>query len=145
VRAFIAKMPGVAAYLAFIGGIGWAAWHLGLHLGAQVTMLAVPLLAGQSERGITLVERRQLEAPVVAETDPAVRRVPAVAPEPPAVPLGLLAARMDVSEEVDRSPQAHAPRRDVRARSRVRAKRPMRLAAADDFGRGFGVMLMASR
>ncbi|MGE0023599.1 MAG: hypothetical protein AB7S70_08215 [Hyphomicrobium sp.] len=144
-RAFVAKIPGLAAYLAFIGGLGWASCHLGLHLGAQVAMLAVPLLAGQSERGITLVERRQLEAPAVAETAPAVRKVPAVAPDAPVIPLGVLVARMDVSEEADRAPHARAPRREARARSRVRAKRPTRLAAADAFGRSFGVMLTASR
>lgn len=142
-RAVLMKFTGVAAYLAFVAGLGGLCLNLSRHVGTQAVVLASPyLFTAKGERPLTLVERRQREASVllVAEVDPA-----AAAPSvPDTPPLPILAAQMDLSEMADLSTPAPAVRRAGKPRARHVA-RPERVAAADVFGRSFGVMLMASQ
>lgn len=165
-----AKLTGVAAYLAFITGLGSLCVSLSSHVGTHAVALVLPYLAGPRERPITLVERRRREATVaVATVDP-----PAVeldAPGPSSSPHALIAemgkagrvdldavhvdldaldavafGKVDLLSEVDLV--AHADlavtATEVRHAGRSRARqaaRPTRIAAADVFGRSFGVML----
>lgn len=169
-----AKLTGVAAYLAFITGLGSLCVSLSSHVGTHAVALVSPYLAGPSERPITLVERRRREATVaVATVDP-----PAVeldAPGPSSRPHALVAemgkaervelsavhvdldvldavaiGKADLLSDVDLVAQtdlavvATEVRHAGRSRSR-QAARPTRVAAAEVFGRGFGVMLRVTR
>jgi hypothetical protein len=102
--------------------------------------LASPYLVARGERPLTLVERRHRDAVVAtAEADPGADTT--YVPAAPSIPLAVLAAQMDVSEGMEVKGKS-AGRRTSRS---ARAARPARMAAADVFGKSFGVMLMASR
>jgi hypothetical protein len=146
VRAFLTKFAGFAAYLVFVSGLGSLCVQLSSHLSVHALTLASPYLvspnlAANGERRLTLVERRRVEATVVAVADPEADAD--FVPDAPSIRLGLLAAQMDLSEKADLIKPRTAVLRGTR--SRAQAARPTRLAAADAFGRSFGVMLMASR
>jgi hypothetical protein len=151
VHASVMKLTGVAAYLAFVTGLGAVCVNLTRHVGTQAVALALPYVAADRDgakdepRPLTLVERRRVEAGVVlAASHPRIVDHAAV-PEAPEIPAPILAAQMDLAEKGDLGSREIRRVRRV-ARSRVsRAVRPTRLAAADAFGRSFGVMLMASR
>jgi len=139
VHAALAKVSIVVAYLTFVGGLGALCVHLAGQAGGHAAALAAPYLVTTDERPLTLVERREryavAAAPVETEAEPP------LIPEVPGIPLAVLAAQMDVAEGVELK-TAHVAKRGSRT---ARAARPARLAAADVFGKSFGVMLRASR
>lgn len=140
-RVVLAKVSGIAAYLAFVGGLAAVCAELSRHVATHALTLAQPhFTVATSAQPLTLVERRRLEASVVKDANPppAAKLVPPA----PAISLAVLAAQMDVSEKADLVAVLPLARRTARARNRAR---PERLAAADVFGRSFGVMLVVSR
>jgi hypothetical protein len=138
------KFMSVAGYLVFVAGLAALCVYLSHHVGTQAVAVASPyLLVAKAERPMTLVERRRAETALVAVADaaPAAATVEATVLEAPSIAAGDLAAQMDISEGVEM-----IKAKDVVHRvSRARTARPHRVAAADVFGRSFGVMLMASR
>jgi hypothetical protein len=145
VRTVFSKFGCVAAYLAFVAGLGALCANVSGHVATQAMTVANVYLVSNGERPLTLVERRQLDAPEVATAEPVVALGDdTTVLAAPALSAGVLAAQMDLSETADLAkPTTPAVRRVVR--SRARGARPARIAAADFFGRSFGVMLMASR
>lgn len=144
VNALALKLTGVAAYLAFVAGLAALCANLSRHVGLQAVALAVPHVVRDGERLPTLVERRQLEAGAPVEVShPAISEVPSVL-EVPGISARDLALRIDRAEERDLATLDLRAVRPVRSRA-SRGVRPARVAAADVFGRSFGVMLMASR
>lgn len=143
-RGILPKIVGLAAYLAFVGGLGALCLEIAGHAGGHVMALAAPYLDAKRERPLTLVERRAraLQAStVVAEARP--DDAPVVPLEAPAIPLKILAASLDKAERADLlNVRPQGPRRARRARAQPP---PVRVAAADVFGRSFGVMLRVSR
>ncbi len=143
-NALVLKLTGVAAYLAFVAGLAALCANLSRHVGLQAVALAVPHVVRDGERLPTLVERRQQEAGTPVEVShPAISEIPSVI-EVPGISARDLALRIDRAEEVDLATLELRAARTVRSRV-SRAARPMRVAAADVFGRSFGVMLTASR
>lgn len=138
------KLSSLAAYFAFVAGLAGLCVSLSRHVGTQTATLALSYVVSDRARSPTLVERRQIEAgPAVAASHPEISDAPAVL-EVPAVPVRVLAAGMDLAERLDLA--SLEPQGLRRGRSRAsRTKSPTRVAAADVFGRSFGVMLMASR
>lgn len=145
VHASVLKFAGLASYLAFVAGLGSLCVMLSRHVGTQAAVLAVPYVISNAERPPTLVERRQTEAraAVVEPSAPEIVDMPAIL-EVPAISAPVLAAKLDVLERQDLIMPEPRARRTLRSRV-SRAARPVRVAAADHFGRSFGVMLMASR
>lgn len=139
-RAVLTRLSGIAVYLAFVAGVGSLCFHLAGHFATHAMIVAQPYLAAKGERRLTLVERRRIEAAVVAVAGPPVDDT--FIPDAPATPLPQLAAQMDISETSDLAKPARAVR-NTRARA-AQAKRT-RVAAADVFGRSFGVIVTASR
>lgn len=139
-RAVVAKLSGVAVYLAFVAGLGSLCVHLSSHFATHAVIAAQPYFAAKGERRLTLVERRRIEATVVAVADPLLDDT--FIPDAPATPLPLLAAQMDISEKADLAKPVRTARN---TRARGPQAKPTRVAAADVFGRSFGVMVMASR
>jgi hypothetical protein len=146
VHASALKFTGVAAYLAFVTGLAALSVTLSRHVGTQALAVAVPYLLSDGERPLTLVERRQIEGgTAVAPAHPEIADVPAVL-EVPAISARTLAAQLDHAEKMDLAVLETQASRGVRRRTAAsRATRPARVAAADVFGRSFGVMLTASR
>lgn len=150
VSPVLAKVTGVAVYLAFITGLGALCATLSRHAGMQALTLVAPLaaplfVANVDERPLTLVERRQVEAgPAVADAGPAISAHEAIVLEAPATPLPVLVAKMDLAEQADLLTGHPKVRRAGRSRARHVA-RPARVAAADVFGRSFGVLLTATQ
>jgi hypothetical protein len=140
VRVVVTRLSSVVAYLTFVGGLGAVCVNLAGHAGEQAMALAAPHLVAVSkdERPLTLVERREryVVATAAVETEE-----PPFIPEAPGIPLAVLAAQMDVSEGMEVKAKSVARR----ASRSARGARPARIAAADVFGKSFGVMLMASR
>lgn len=144
VHASLLKFAGVVAYLVFVTGLGSLCVSLSRHVGTKAARLAVPYVVSNAERPPTLVERRQIEARVaVAPSAPEIVDPPAVL-EVPGLSAPVLAAQLDVLERQDLVAPDPRARRAVRTRV-SRAARPVRVAAADYFGRSFGVLLKASR
>jgi hypothetical protein len=141
VSAVLAKLAGVATYLAFVAGLGTLCVNLSSHFATHAMVLATPLFVASGERQMTLVERRQIEAAVVIEADPVEEGD--FIPDAPSTPLPVLAAQMDLSETADLQPE-RASQGVARPRTAL-VGRKARVAAADVFGRSFGVMVMASR
>lgn len=142
--AVLAKVTGVAAYLAFIAGLGALCFTLARHAGMHALTLAAPLVAPVNERPMTLVERRQVEAgPAVADAGPEISAHEAIVLQAPATPLPVLVAQMELAEQADLLTGHPKARRA--SRSRAPAPKRERVAAADVFGRSFGVMLTATR
>lgn len=169
------KFAGVAAYLVFVTGLGSLCVGLLSHVGMQAEALVAPYLAGSGARSITLVERRRLESVlIVATVDPPAVKLTAVGaasgPHAPLfaeadkrqrVELGAVHAdldaldavalgNVDIVSAVDLVAQADFALAAIELRpvGRSRARQPaqpVRVAAADVFGRGFGVMLTAAR
>ena len=147
VHASVLKFAGLASYLAFVTGLSGLCVSLSRHVGTQAAVLAAPHVAARSgERPPTLVERRQIEAgDGVEPSHPEIARSPSVL-EVPGISAPVLAARLDVLERQDLTTTEPAARRIRARRARVaRTPQPVRVAAADAFGRSFGVMLRASR
>lgn len=147
VHASVLKLAGIAAYLAFVTGVSSLCVSLSRHVGTQAVVLAAPhVVASGGERLPTLVERRQIEAgDEVEPSHPEIARAPSVL-EMPGISAPVLAAKLDVLERQDLLTTEPRTRRLRTHRARVaRGARPVRMAAADDFGRSFGVMLRASR
>lgn len=145
VRMVHTKFMSVAGYLVFVAGLGALCVYLSHHVGTHAVAVASPyLMVATSERPMTLVEKRQIEGAtvLVAEAAPAADTGEAYVLNAPSIPAGVLAAQMDVSEGVH---MAKAKPAVVRRVSRARTVRRAKVAAADVFGRSFGVMLMASR
>ncbi len=153
--ASVVKFVPQVAYLAFVAGLAALCVDLSREVGTQVADLVAPHLARTGERPPTLVERRQMAAlAAVAPSDPERAREPAVLEVPsvlevPGVSVRVLAERLDMAEQADSEPAdlvSLAPRAKRTARSRVsRPAPPTRVAAADIFGRSFGVLLVATR
>lgn len=144
-RAVQTRLMSVAGYLVFVAGLGSLCLHLSHHLGTQAVAVASPYLtfAKADTKQMTLVERRRADAAIVAvaEAAPPAATVDAYVLEAPSIPAGDLAAQMDISEGLD----VIKARPFVHRVSRPHTVPPARVAAADVFGRSFGVMLMASR
>jgi hypothetical protein len=142
VRTVHTKFVSVAGYLVFVAGLAALCVHLSHRLGTHAVAVASPyLLVAKAERPMTLVERRRIDATLVAEAAPVTDTAAAFVLDAPSIPAGVLAAQMDVSEGVHMGKARPAVRRVGKAR----AAKTQRVAAADVFGRSFGVMLMASR
>jgi len=140
----LSKFGCFAAYLAFIAGLGALCANVSGHVATQAMAVADVYLVSNGERPLTLVERRQLDTPAVTAAEPEVALGDdTTVLTAPALSAGVLAAQLDLSETADLAKPAPSVRRV--ARSRTREARPARIAAADFFGRSFGVMLMASR
>lgn len=135
----------LAAYAAFIALVASLCLEVSRHVGSQAMGLVGTLVAPQDERPPTLVERRQLEAgDPIEPSQPEIVRLPSVL-EMPAISAPVLAANLDKVERYDLvSPSARRHRASGRRDAARKAPQP-RMAAADAFGRSFGVMLMASR
>ena len=138
-RMLHTRFMSVAGYLAFVAGLGALCLHLSHHLGTHVLAVAAPyLLVAKAERPMSLVERRRADAAIVAVADaaPAAATADAYVLEAPSIPAGDLAAQMDIAEGLD----VIAARTVERRVGRARTARPHRVAAADVFGRSFGVI-----
>jgi len=146
------KFVAPGAYLAFVAGLAVLCVDLSRHVAAQVAGLAVPYMTKTGERPPTLVERRQMASlTAVAPSYPQITPVPAVLELPsvlevPGVSARVLAERLDIAERTELASFEPRAKRAAVPRSRVsRPAPPARVAAADVFGRSFGVMLVATR
>jgi hypothetical protein len=140
-RVQINKWAGIAVYLASVSGACIACALLSHHVAKQAVALVLPYLPDESPRQLSLVERRQIEAvqathalPTGAETTEFVLTAPATPPQ-------VMAAQLDLAEKADLS-STQRPPKPIRSTSR-RIPRPV-LSAADEFGRRFGVLTVAS-
>lgn len=128
----------VAAYLAFVGGLGALCLRISAFAGETALALAAPLLSAPAKPAITLVERRRL---ALEERVAVVVEKPVIPVPDRPVPLPELASAMDKAEQTDLigRPKAQPRLRKAKRRAEVR------VAAADVFGQSFGVMLRVSR
>ena len=140
-RVQVNKWAGIAVYLASVSGACFVCALLSHHVAKQAVALALPYLPDEGPRQLSLVERRQIEAvqtthalPTAAETNEFVLTAHATPPQ-------VMAAQLDLAEKADLSAVKPAPRR---ARSTSRRVAPPVLSAADEFGRRFGVLTVAS-
>ncbi len=140
--AVLTKFAGLAVYLTFVSGLGALCLNLSSHVAAHAVVLTTPYLMAKTERMPTLVERREAAAAAGAPAELVAEAK--FIPDPPTIPLTVLAAQMDVSEKADLAKVTRGTRRVAKANPH-RVHRQARMAAADVFGRSFGVMLMASR
>lgn len=146
---YFTRLTEIGVYLVFIASLGSACLGLSRTVASQAVAVALPYVLAErpagEERRLTLVERRRIETPAVAVSEPAITAKTAATyvPEAPQTPLPVLAAQMDLAEQAV-EPRSQHVRRGRAARVAV-AQRRTRVAAADVFGRSFGVMLMASR
>lgn len=165
--ASVVKLLPPVAYLAFVAGLSLLCVNLSRDVGTQMAALVTPYVAGAGDRPPTLVERRQMAALAAVEpSEPEIvaadLEVPSVL-EVPGIPARVLAEQLDLAERVDRAERVDLaeqedlaervdlvslePRAKRPAGPRLRVSRapPTRVAAADVFGRSFGVMLVAAR
>lgn len=150
--ASVVKLMPQGAYLAFVAGLAVLCVDLSRQVATQVAGLMAPYMTGTGERPPTLIERRQMAGLTpVAPSYPQVARVPSILEVPsvlevPGVSARVLAERLDIAERTELASFEPRAKRAAVPRSRVsRPARPERVAAADVFGRSFGVMLVASR
>ena len=141
------RFASLAIYLVFVTGIGTVCLQLSRHVGAEAVALALtyakPPAQAQVQRRLTLVERRQVELPVVNSTAPAITTATSVPPAPE-TPLPALAAQMDLAEASRLEDLPPAVRRVGRSRA-LAASKAVGRSAGEVFGRNFGVLLVASR
>jgi hypothetical protein len=152
VYASVVKLVAPGAYLAFVAGLAVLCVDLSRQVATQVAGLVAPHMTRAGERPPTLVERRQIAAlRAVAPSYPQIARVPSVVDVPsvlevPGVSARVLAERLDIAERTELASFEPRAKRAAVSRSRVsRPARPERVAAADVFGRSFGVLLVATR
>lgn len=147
VHPLFMRFASLAIYLVFVTGIGAVCLQLSRHVGSEVVALALtyatPPAQAQVQRRLTLVERRQVELPVVNSTAPAITTATSVPPAPE-TPLPALAAQMDLAEASRLEDLPPAVRRTGRSRA-LAASKAVGRSAGEVFGRNFGVLLVASR
>lgn len=146
---YLTRLAEIGVYLVFIASLGAACLGLSRTVASQAVAVVLPYVVAErpagGERRLTLVERRRIEAPAVVAREPAItaKMAETFVPEAPATPLPVLAAQMDRAEQAS-EPRVPSARRGRAARV-AHAGRRTRVAAADVFGRSFGVMLTVSR
>lgn len=130
----------VALYLGCVACLVLVTAQLAAYVTVQAMALAATHLPEQGPRPLSRVERQM----AVIETAAIVEKKPDVAVlEMPATPVKLLAAQLDQAEQADRGAFQPAARPARHAARRVQS--PTRLSAGEEFGRRFGVMIVASR
>ncbi len=133
---------GLAVYLASVSGACLVCAYLSHHVAKQAVAVALPYFPDETPRQPSLVERRQIEANQAILALAATEETNAAALTAPAMPPQVLAAQLDRLEKADLSGVQPAPRR---VRSASRRVAPPVLSAADEFGRRFGVLTVATR
>lgn len=145
----LTRLTEIGVYLVFIAGLAAACLGLSRTVASQAVAVALPYVLAEptagGERRLTLVERRRVEAQAVVASEPAItdKAGEGYVPEAPETPLPVLAAQMDLAEQAS-EPRTRSVRRGRPARVAAAGRRT-RVAAADVFGRSFGVMLTVSR
>ncbi len=142
-RVLVNKWTGVAVYLASVCGICVFCMNLSGRVATQAIALALPYFPDQGPRQHSLVERRQIDAAQAAQPRPEGAEIKKAALTVPSTSPQILAAQLDLAEKEDLSVSQPTPRR-FRYCSR-RVPPPFSLSAADEFGRRFGVLTVASR
>lgn len=142
-RVLDSRFGAVCGYLATVCGLMLIVTHLASQVAGQATVLLTEYLpqSSSAERALSRVEREIEIAQSFRRSSEYASKFEVLTA--PALPVRLLAAKMDLAEAADISLTKAVPRR-ARLASRRTGQR-VALSAGEIFGRRFGVLTVASR
>ncbi len=139
-RAFTNKTWATAAYLASVCSLLILVVNLSSLVATRAISIALPLFQNTGPRPPSRVEQRELEI-ALSRPEAHDRRVAVLTA--PAASLQFLAAQLDETEIFDLA--AEPPGRHPARKASRRSAPAVALSAGDEFGKSFGVLIMASR